>query len=142
MLDEIINILRIIAFINAIGWMIYMAIVMNAQSEAQKMGFKCSKCGNQFTKTRKELANVQYKLVDNKLAYQLECPKCHQVDWQIQLPNYGKKDQTKIVNDSRKMWKLALWIAVIPSILAIFIPIGLIVYIPLLIIGLLLIRKR
>lgn len=78
--DQIASVLRILVFINLFGWMLYLGIVMNAQSGAMKIKFKCLKCGAEFAKTKNEIEKIPYQLVDNQLAYQIECPSCHQTD--------------------------------------------------------------
>ena len=88
LIDQIASVLRIIAFINLFGWMLYLGVVTNAQSGAMKIRFKCSKCGAGFTKTKKEVEKIPYQLVDNQLEYQIEYPSCHQTDWQKQLLNH------------------------------------------------------
>lgn len=80
MVNGIISILRIAAFINLIGWMLYMGVVMNAQSSAVKLKLKCAHCGNEFEITKKELEDAPYKLIDNQVAYQIQCPNCHETD--------------------------------------------------------------
>lgn len=54
LINQIASILRIIAFINLFGWMPYLGVVMNAQSEAVKVELKCKHCGQEFSKTKKD----------------------------------------------------------------------------------------
>lgn len=41
LINQIASVLRIIAFINLFGWMLYLGVVINAQSKAVKVGLKC-----------------------------------------------------------------------------------------------------
>lgn len=140
--NQIASVLRILAFINLFGWMLYLGIVMNAQSGAMKIKFKCSKCGAEFTKTKKEIEKIPYQLVDNQLAYQIECPSCHQTGWQKQLPNHPGNNQEKLAKANQKMWQQALWVAILPAIFAVLLPIILVGYVPILVIILIVKRFR
>lgn len=57
LINQIASVLRIIAFINLFGWMLYLGVVINAQSKAVKVGLKCKHCGQEFLKTKKEIEN-------------------------------------------------------------------------------------
>lgn len=142
MVNGIISILRIAAFINLIGWMLYMGVVMNAQSSAVKLKLKCAHCGNEFEITKKELEDAPYKLIDNQVAYQIQCPNCHETDWQMTVRNFSGNTTVKTMNANRKMWQHALWIAILPAIFAVIFPAGLMVYVPGLVISLIVIKIR
>ena len=106
-----------------------MGVVMNAQSKDVKVGLKCKHCGQEFSKTKREIEKFQYQLVDNQLASQCERPYCHQTEWQIVVQHYPGNDQETMVKVNQKMWQRELRIAILPAIFAL--PIILIVYAPL-----------
>ena len=127
------GILQIIAFINLIGWMIYIAIVIMVQSKGIKLTFVCSNCGTQFTKTTKMIENVPFKGVNGQLVYQLECPNCHQIKWLSPLEQ-GIQKQQQQSKYNHQLWQNAFVIAIIPAILALIFPVVLLGYAPLLLI--------
>ncbi len=88
LINQIANVLRIIAFINLFGWMLYLGVVMNAQSKAVTVWLKCKHCGQEFSKTKREIEKFPYQLVDNQLAYQCECPHCHQTERQTVVQHH------------------------------------------------------
>lgn len=121
LINQIASVLRIIAFINLFGWMLYLEVVINAQSKAVKVGLKCKHCGQEFLKTKKGIEKFQYQLVDNQLAYQCECPHCHQTKWQTVVQHHPGNDQEMMAKASQKMWQRALWIAILPAIFAVLV---------------------
>lgn len=90
-LTGIINILRIIAFVNLFGWMIIMAMMMPKQGDHPG--------------------------------------------------NVDKDKVQKTLNQNKQIWRLALFVAIIPAVLAMLFPISLLLYIPGLIIGVIIKRK-
>lgn len=138
LINQIASVLRIIAFINLFGWMLYLGVVMNAQSKAVKVWLKCKHCGQEFSKTKREIEKFQYQLVDNQLAYQCECSHCHQTEWQTVVQHHPGT----MAKANQKMWQRALWIAILPAIFAVLLPIILIGYAPLLVIVLIIKKVR
>lgn len=142
LINQIASVLRILAFINLFGWMLYLGVVMNAQSKAVKVWLKCRHCGQEFSKTKREIEKFQYQLVDNQLAYQCECPHCHQTERQTVVQHHPGNDQETMAKTNQKMWQRALWIAILPAIFAVLLPIILIGYAPLLVIVLIIKKVR
>ncbi len=138
LINQIASVLRIIAFINLFGWMLYLGVVMNAQSKAVKVWLKCKHCGQEFSKTKREIEKFQYQLVDNQLAYQCECSHCHQTEWQTVVQHHPGT----MAKANQKMWQRVLWIAILPAIFAVLLPIILIGYAPLLVIVLIIKKVR
>lgn len=104
LINQIASVLRIIAFINLFGWMLYLGVVMNAQSKAVKVWLKCKHCGQEFSKTKREIEKFQYQLVDNQLAYQCECSHCHQTEWQTVVQHHPGT----MAKANQKMWQRVL----------------------------------
>ena len=138
LINQIASVLRILAFINLFGWMLYLGVVMNAQSKAVKVWLKCRHCGQEFSKTKREIEKFQYQLVDNQLAYQCECSHCHQTEWQTVVQHHPGT----MAKANQKMWQRVLWIAILPAIFAVLLPIILIGYAPLLVIVLMIKKVR
>ena len=138
LINQIASVLRILAFINLFGWMLYLGVVMNAQSKAVKVWLKCRHCGQEFSKTKREIEKFQYQLVDNQLAYQCECSHCHQTERQTVVQHHPGT----MAKANQKMWQRVLWIAILPAIFAVLLPIILIGYAPLLVIVLIIKKVR
>ena len=57
LINQIASVLRIIAFINLFDWMLYLGVVMNAQSKAVKVWLKCNTVVKNFQKRKGKLKN-------------------------------------------------------------------------------------